>query len=106
MYYVVTCRRFRPGTGNSRLGRIIHPRTFVYSSNLSSLLFISVSYSRITAPFTMPDVSKHEAVLQDVKNGNIRTLGVSIGPVTITPGQKIAKAGENTKLTHAGYIYI
>lgn len=54
----------------------------------------------------MPDVSKHEAVLQDVKNGNIRTLGVSIGPVTITPGQKIAKAGENTKLTHAGYIYI
>ncbi|GAM43242.1 phosphatidylethanolamine-binding protein [Talaromyces pinophilus] len=40
----------------------------------------------------MPDVSKHAAVLQDLKNGTVRTLGVSIGPVTITPGQKIAKA--------------
>lgn len=81
-------------------------RTFVYSLYLSSLLFISVRYSVITVSLTMPDVSKHETVLQDVKNGNIPTLGVSIGPVTITPGQKIAKAGENTKLTHARYIFI
>jgi phosphatidylethanolamine-binding protein (PEBP) family uncharacterized protein len=49
----------------------------------------------------MPDVSKHAAVLQDLKNGTIRTLGVSIGPVTITPGLKIAKAGKNTELTYA-----
>ncbi|EEA24978.1 hypothetical protein TMatcc_008082 [Talaromyces marneffei ATCC 18224] len=40
----------------------------------------------------MSDVSKHTAVLQDLKNGAIRTLGVSIGQVTITPGLKIAKA--------------
>ncbi|QGA17308.1 hypothetical protein EYB26_004979 [Talaromyces marneffei] len=43
----------------------------------------------------MSDVSKHTAVLQDLKNGAIRTLGVSIGQVTITPGLKIAKAGED-----------
>jgi hypothetical protein len=43
----------------------------------------------------MPDVSKPAAVLEGLKNGTIRTLGVSIGPVTITPGQKIAKGGEN-----------
>lgn len=45
----------------------------------------------------MPDVSKLAAVLQDLKNGTIHTLGVSIGSVTITPGQKIAKAGKKQK---------
>lgn len=58
--------------------------------------FHVVNFKQLQKLLTMPDVSKHAAVLQDLKNGTIRTLGVSIGPVTITPGQKIAKAGENT----------
>lgn len=56
---------------------------------------------------TMPDVSKHAAVLQDLKNGSIRTLGVSIGLVTITPGQKIAKAGKKKdELYLLSWVYL
>lgn len=50
----------------------------------------------------MPDVSKHVTVIQDLKDGSIHTLGVSIGPVTVTPGLKIAKAGEKSELCRTG----
>lgn len=42
----------------------------------------------------MPDVSKHEAVLQGLKNGTYRTLDVTIGSHKINAGEKIPKAGE------------
>ena len=43
----------------------------------------------------MPDVSKHLSVLQDLKSNALPTLGVSLGPITVTPDQKIDKKGEN-----------
>ncbi|KAL2869071.1 YbhB/YbcL family Raf kinase inhibitor-like protein [Aspergillus lucknowensis] len=41
----------------------------------------------------MPDVSHHAAILQGLEKGTYQTLGVTIGSHTITPGQKIPKAG-------------
>lgn len=46
--------------------------------------------------FKMPDVSKHVAVLQDLKNGTYPTLGVNIGSREVTPGEKIAKGGKES----------
>lgn len=42
----------------------------------------------------MPDVSKHEAVLQGLVNDTYHTLGVSIGSHQVTPGEKIPKGGK------------
>lgn len=42
----------------------------------------------------MPSVSKHEAVLEGLKNGTHRTLGVSVGLHQVTPGLQIPKGGK------------
>ncbi|KAL5340995.1 phosphatidylethanolamine-binding protein [Aspergillus crustosus] len=39
----------------------------------------------------MPDISKYEAIIQDLENGRYATLGVSVGSQTVTLGTKIAK---------------
>ena len=42
----------------------------------------------------MPDVSKHEAILDGLKNGTYHPLGLIIGGTKITAGEKIAKKGK------------
>lgn len=44
----------------------------------------------------MPGVSKHVTVLQGLKNGTYRTLGVNIGSRKVSPGEKIAKGGKES----------
>ncbi|KAH8700108.1 putative phosphatidylethanolamine-binding protein [Talaromyces proteolyticus] len=40
----------------------------------------------------MPDISKHESILEGLINGTYHTLGLSIGShKVVTPGEKIAK---------------
>lgn len=42
----------------------------------------------------MPDISKHEAVLDGLKKGTYHTLGVIVGGQKISIGEKIAKKGK------------
>ena len=51
----------------------------------------------------MPDVSKYETILQDLKNGTYRTLGLNIGAHEVAPGEKIVKGG---KIVHMLYYKI
>ncbi|KAL2857162.1 phosphatidylethanolamine-binding protein [Aspergillus pseudoustus] len=47
----------------------------------------------------MPDISKHEAVIQAIESGTYATLGLRIGSQTVTPGLKVSKQETRTTPT-------
>lgn len=54
----------------------------------------------------MPDVSKYEAILQGLKNGTYRTLGLSIGALDVAPGEKIVKGGKKVHMSYEKILMI